>query len=81
MVRNEDELAHALRDMGELYQASRQALFYQAAFHGVYDSALIVFADASPGHFFFEGLGLIKPELLERFGPKTDVHLLPIRLT
>jgi hypothetical protein len=67
--------------VSDLYQASRQALFYQAAFHEIYHSALIVFADASPGHSFFEGLELIKPELLERFSSETDIHLLPIKLT
>lgn len=69
------------KGVSELYQASRQALFYQAAFHGVYDSALIVFADASPGHTFFEGLSLLKPEILKRFGPNTDIHLLPVSLS
>lgn len=64
----------------ELYNASRQALFYLAAFHNVYESALLVFVDASRGESFFRGLDLIKPALLDRFGTETDIHLLPIRI-
>ena len=63
-----------------LYDASRQALFYVGAFTGIYASAMIVVADASRNHAFFEGLKLIRPELLRRFGAETDIHLVPIRL-
>src|SRR5579862_2911676 len=52
----------------ELYNASRQALFYLATFHDQYEAALLVFADASRSHAFFEGLELLKPDLLRRFG-------------
>ena len=65
-----------------LYDASRQALFYLGAFTGTYQSAIIVVADASRDHAFFEGLKLIRPELLRRFGTETtDIHLVPIKLT
>ena len=64
----------------ELYNASRQAIFYLGAFHGEYDSALVVVADASRSHAFYKGLELIKPELLSRFGPETNIHLLAISL-
>jgi hypothetical protein len=64
----------------ELYYASRQAVFYLGALHGEYDLALIVVADASRDHSFLQGLRLIKPELLERFGSGTNIHLLPLRL-
>ena len=65
----------------ELYNVSRQAVFYLGAFHGTYRSAIIVVVDASSNHSFFEALKLVKPELLERFGSETDIHLLPIKLT
>lgn len=63
-----------------LYNAARQAVFYLSAFHNEYKSALIVVADGTPGHSFFKGLELLRPELLERFGEETDIHLVPIRL-
>ncbi|MBU0495446.1 MAG: hypothetical protein KKA73_08690 [Chloroflexi bacterium] len=64
----------------ELYNAARQAIFYLGAFHDLYDSAMIVVADASPGHAFHEGLVLIEPELLHRFGSETNIHLVAIKL-
>jgi hypothetical protein len=66
--------------IGELYNASRQALFYLGRFHKVFDSAMIVVADASPHHAFFEGLKLLKRDLLNRFGPDTNIYLLAIKL-
>jgi hypothetical protein len=63
-----------------LYDASRQALFYLGAFTGTYQSAIIVVDDASRDHAFFEGLKLIRPELLSRFGMETDIQLVPIKL-
>jgi hypothetical protein len=63
-----------------LYDASRQALFYLGAFTGTYQSAIIVVADASRDHAFFEALKLTRPELLRRFGTETDIHLVPIKL-
>ena len=64
----------------ELYNASRQALFYLGAFHNIYESAMIVIADASDHHTFFEGLGLLREDLVKRFGPETNIHLVPIKL-
>lgn len=64
----------------ELYDAARQAVFYLSALHNLYESAMIVVADASPKHSFFKGLELSKPELLERFGDETDIHLVVIGL-
>lgn len=64
----------------ELYNAARQATFYLSAFHKQYESAMIVVADGSPGHSFFKGLEMLRPELLERFGEETDIHLVAIRL-
>jgi hypothetical protein len=58
----------------ELYDVARQAMFYLGAFAGEYDSALIVIADASSGHVFGEGLKLINPEILERFGQETRIY-------
>ena len=64
----------------ELYNAARQAAFYLGAFHDLYQAALIVVADASPNHSFFEGMKLVKSDLLQRFGTETDIHLFAIRL-
>lgn len=69
------------RAVTELYNASRQALFYLGTFHNAYDSALLVVADASRSHAFFKGLELLKPDLLGRFGQASGIHLLPLRLT
>ena len=60
--------------MKEIYDVARQAMFYLGAFAGEYDSALIVIADASSGHVFGEGLKLINPEILERFGQETRIY-------
>jgi len=49
-------------------------------FHNVYESAMIVVADGSRNHTFFEGLKLLRQGLLSRFGPETDIYLVPIRL-
>lgn len=51
----------------ELYNAARQAVFYLGAFHGVYDSAMVIIADASKGHTFLSGMQEVRPELIERF--------------
>jgi len=65
----------------ELYNVTRQAIFYLGAYHGQYSDALMVIADASEGYAFFKGIDdLIKPELMARFGSETHVHLLPIKL-
>jgi hypothetical protein len=64
----------------ELYNAARQAIFYLGAFRGTYDSAMIVIADASKEHSFFGGMELVRPELIERFGTETGIHLVPIKL-
>jgi hypothetical protein len=64
----------------ELYDTARQAVFYLGAFPKSYDAAMIVIADASPDHAFHQGLQLLKPELLQRFGSETKVHLVTIRI-
>jgi hypothetical protein len=64
----------------ELYNVARQAVFYLGAFAGEYANALIVVADASSGHAFCEGLKLINPNIMERFGPETSVYLSVIPL-
>ena len=64
----------------ELYNAARQAIFYLGAFQDRYDAALLVVADASPDHAFIKGLKLVRPELLDRFGPESNVYLLPVGL-
>jgi hypothetical protein len=51
------------------------------AFTRTYQSAIIIVADASRDHAFFEGLEVIRPELLRRFGTETDIHLVLIKLT
>jgi hypothetical protein len=66
--------------MKELYDVARQAVFYLGAFAGSYESAMIVVADGSPGHAFHKGLELVKPELLERFGSTTNVHLVTVTM-
>ena len=68
------------RAVTELYDTARQAVFYLGAFPGCYDSAMIVVADASAGHTFHKGLELLKPELLQRFGSETNVHLVTIKI-
>jgi hypothetical protein len=65
----------------ELYNAVRQAIFYLGVYHGQYDAAMIAIADASKGHAFVSGLDLIKSDLLTRFGPETNIYLLPLKLT
>jgi hypothetical protein len=64
----------------ELYNAARQAIFYLGAFHGVYDSAMVIIADASKGHTFLAGMQEVRPELIDRFGSETGIHLVPIKL-
>lgn len=64
----------------ELYNAARQAIFYLGAFQDRYDAALLVVSDASPDHSFMKGLELMKPELLDRFGPESNVYLLSVGL-
>ena len=64
----------------ELYNTARQAVFYLGAFPKCYDGAMMVVADASPDHAFHKGLKLLKPELLQRFGSETNVHLVTIEI-
>lgn len=65
----------------ELYDASRQAVFYLGAFHQAYKEALLVVADASPTHSFVNGIAEeAHPELLQRFGSDTGVYLLLLRI-
>ncbi len=63
-----------------LYDAVRQAAFYLGAFVGEYDNALIVIADASRGHTFCEGIKLVNPEVIKRFGQDTRIHLAVVPL-
>jgi hypothetical protein len=67
--------------VNDLYNAARQAAFYLGAFHGIYTSTMIVVADGSHDHTFHEGKQLVKPELLQRFGEETDIHLVTLELT
>ena len=64
----------------ELYNAARQAIFYLGAFQDRYDAAMLVVADASPEHTFIQGLELVKPELLDRFGAESNIYLLSLGL-
>jgi len=64
----------------ELYDAARQAAFYLGAFPGRYDAAMIVVADASPGHTFHKGVESLKPELVQRFGSESKVHLVAAKI-
>ena len=57
-----------------LYDATRQAVFYLGAFHGDYDSALFVIADATPEHRVNEALRHIRSGLLDRYGRITKVY-------
>jgi hypothetical protein len=63
-----------------LYNSARDAVFYLGAFHGDYDSALIVVADGSGTGAFTRGMQTLRSELLERFGINTHVHLLILKL-
>ncbi len=65
----------------ELYNATRQAVFYLGAFRGEYDNAILVFVDATPARTFKEALKELRPELLERYGCETGVYLCVIGLT
>ena len=65
----------------ELYRAARQAVFYLGAFPRRYDAAMIVVGDASPGHTFYKGLESLKPELVQRFGQESNVHLVTAKIT
>lgn len=64
----------------DLFNAARQVMFYLGAFHGNYDSALIVVADASPGYSFHKAIQLLKHELIQRFSDETGIYLLTIRI-
>ena len=64
----------------QLYDAARQAVFYLGVFRDIYDSALIVIADASEDCSFHRGLALVRPDLLARFDEETKVHLLALRI-
>ena len=63
----------------ELYNDVRQAMFYLGAFNE-YTDALLLVADASPGHIFYHSLTLLEEELLNRFGKETNIHLCVIKL-
>jgi len=65
----------------ELYDVARQAVFYLGAFPGAYESAMIVVADASAEYNFHKGLELLKPQLRERFGSETNVHLVTVKIS
>ena len=58
-----------------LYSSAREAVFYLGAFHGDYDSALIVVADGSKTEVFSKGMQSLKTDLLQRFGFITHIHL------
>lgn len=64
----------------ELYNATRQAVFYLGAFNKEYDSAILVIADASPNHTFKKSLNDLQPSLLSRYSEDTGVYLLVICL-
>jgi len=68
------------RAIKELYDASRQAVFYLGAFGGQYQNACIVIADASEEHFFEQSLQHINFGIRERFGKETGVYLCVIPL-
>jgi hypothetical protein len=65
----------------ELYNATRQAVFYLGAFRGEYKQAVVVVADASEGHVFVEGVRRMNPDILERFGEETSIFLSIIPLS
>lgn len=65
----------------DLYDAARQAVYYLGAFSGAYRSATIVVADASVDQTFLSALDSVNPELLERFGDESNIHLVAIRLS
>ena len=64
----------------ELFNATRQATFYLGAFCNEYDAAILVVADASPGHVFKAALEDLHPDFLSRYGEATGVHLAVIGL-
>lgn len=64
----------------ELFNAARQATFYLGAFRATFDTAILVLADASPRRTFIEGMNLIHPDLLRRFGAETGIHLVVVSL-
>lgn len=64
----------------ELYNATRQAVFYLGAFRQDYDAAILVVADASPEHVFKGALEDLRPELLSRYGEDTGIYLVTIGL-
>jgi len=70
----------------ELYNASRQAVFYLGAFRGAsdpttYDSAMVILADASRKEALTEGRALLKEQLFsDRYGPETGIYFVHITL-
>ena len=69
----------------EIYNASRQAVFYLGAFNGAskvarYDSAMIILADASQNGALSSGCALLKESLRKRFGAETGIYFVPITL-
>jgi hypothetical protein len=65
----------------ELYDCTRQAVFYLGAFRGEYDNALLVVADASPDNVFRQALlEDLNEELLRRFGEATGIFLVDIAI-
>lgn len=64
----------------ELYNATRQSVFYLGAFNKEYDSAILIVADASPNHTFKKSLSELQADLLSRYGEDTGIHLAVICL-
>ncbi|MBF0313624.1 MAG: hypothetical protein HQK52_09415 [Oligoflexia bacterium] len=60
----------------ELYNASRQALFYLGAFAPDYTNALLVMADMTPNQVLKTALEEdLNKSILDRFGDETNIHL------
>lgn len=68
----------ALKDF---YAVVKEVVFYLGAFHGIYDAALIVIADASEDSAMYNMLDIIKPELLARFGNDSGIYLSIVRIS
>ena len=66
--------------LNEFYAVVKEVIFYLGAFHGIYDAALIVIADASEDAAMYKMLDIIKPELLARFGRDSGIYLSIMRV-
>jgi hypothetical protein len=66
--------------ISELYNATRQAVFYLGAFHKEYDNAILVFADATPNNVFRSAIKDLNEELIRRYGEETGIYLSVISL-